>query len=370
MLVELVTIKLTMQEVSAKTKITDNNFFPTLKKKVDAYFKQNDLKTWGNRKLYTKATILLASFAILYSLIVFVSMPVWLSLTLCGLFGLNLAAIGFNVMHDGAHGSFSNNKHVNYMMGLTLNLMGGVVFIWKNKHNKNHHSFTNIEGMDDDINIGPFIRVSTHQKKRWYHKFQHVYAYPLYATSYAFWVFFQDFKKYFTRKVANTELAKMSVKEHIIFWATKFAYITTFFILPILMKGVLATILGYLVVSVVTGWTIGVVFQLAHVVESTDFHDAPVEGEKIIPTEWAIHQIRTTANFGTKSKILNWYTGGLNFQVEHHLFPRISHVHYPAINKLVKETCEQFNIAYNEFPSMLAAMGSHTRHLKLIGQTA
>ncbi|WP_375581495.1 fatty acid desaturase [Marivirga tractuosa] len=115
---------------------------------------------------------------------------------------------------------------------------------------------------------------------------------------------------------------------------------------------------------------IGVVFQLAHVVESTDFHDAPVEGEKIIPTEWAIHQIRTTANFGTKSKVLNWYTGGLNFQVEHHLFPRISHVHYPAINKLVKETCEQFNIAYNEFPSMMAAMGSHTRHLKLIGRTA
>jgi len=348
-------------------KINTNNFFPVLKKKVDTYFKSNNITTYGNRRLYTKATILLLAFAVLYTSIVFVSMPGWLSLVLCALFGLNLAAIGFNVMHDGAHGSFSKNKHVNYMMGLTLNLMGGVVFIWKNKHNKNHHSFTNIEGMDDDINIGPFIRVSTHQKKRWFHKYQHIYAYPLYALSYTFWVFFQDFKKYFTQKVADTELASMSFKEHVIFWVTKLAYIGTFFVLPILMQGVVATILGYLVVTAVTGYTIGVVFQLAHVVEETDFHSAPVKGERIIPTEWAIHQIRTTANFATKNKVINWYTGGLNFQVEHHLFPKISHVHYPAINKLVKETCEQFNVAYNEFPTMIAAMKSHTKHLRMTG---
>ncbi len=350
-----------------KDKVNDNNFFPTLKKRVDEYFKSNKINTWGNSKLYTKATILLVSFISLYVLIVFVAMPAWLTLVLCGIFGLNLAAIGFNVMHDGAHGSFSNNKHVNYMMGLTLNLMGGVVFIWKNKHNKNHHSFTNIEGMDDDINIGPFIRVSTHQERRWYHKYQHIYAYPLYATSYSFWVFWQDFKKYFTRKVAETELAHMSFKEHAIFWLTKIAYIGTFFVLPILIHGFLATLLGYLIVTAITGYTIGVVFQLAHVVQETDFHDRPIEGQKIIPSEWAIHQIRTTANFGTKSKVLNWYTGGLNFQVEHHLFPRISHVHYPAINKMVRETCAQFNVAYNEFPSMLAAMKSHTKHLKVIG---
>ncbi len=347
--------------------ITTNNFFPTLKKRVDDYFKSNNINKWGNSKLYTKATILLIAFASLYTAIVFIAMPAWLSLVLCAIFGLNLAAIGFNVMHDGAHGSFSNNKHVNYMMGLTLNLMGGVVFIWKNKHNKNHHSFTNIEGMDDDINIGPFIRVSTHQKKRWYHKYQHIYAYPLYATSYSFWVFFQDFKKYFTGKIADTELANMSFKEHTIFWLTKVGYIVTFFALPIFMKGLVATIVGYLIVTAITGYTIGVVFQLAHVVEETDFHDVPVKGERIIPTEWAIHQIRTTANFGTKNKVLNWYTGGLNFQVEHHLFPKISHVHYPAINKLVKETCEQFNVAYHEFPSMIAAMKSHTKHLRMIG---
>ncbi|MFQ3214330.1 MAG: linoleoyl-CoA desaturase [Marivirga sp.] len=353
--------------MQAAEKLNNNNFFPVLKKRVDDYFKTNNINKWGNSKLYTKATILLVSFGVLYSAIVFVDMPIWLSITLCAVFGLNLAAIGFNVMHDGAHGSFSNNKHVNYMMGLTLNLMGGVVFIWKNKHNKNHHSFTNIEGMDDDIDIGPFMRVSTHQTKKWYHKYQHIYAYPLYATSYTFWIFFQDFKKYFTGKVANTPLAEMSFKEHLIFWVTKVAYVGTFFVLPIFMKGAIATFAGYLIVTAITGYTIGVVFQLAHVVEETDFHAVPVVGEKVIPTEWAIHQIRTTANFGTKSKVLNWYTGGLNFQVEHHLFPKISHVHYPAINKLVKETCEQFNVAYNEFPSMIAAMKSHTNHLKMIG---
>lgn len=348
--------------------INQNNFFPTLKKKVDQYFKSNDITTYGNGKLYWKAGILLSLFVINYVLIVFVSMPAWLSIVLCALFGLNLAAIGFNVMHDGAHGSFSKNKHVNNIMSLSLNLMGGNAYIWKNKHNKNHHSFTNIEGMDDDINVGPFIRVSEHQKKYWFHKYQHIYAFPLYTTSYAFWVFWQDFKKYFTQKVADTPLQKMSVKEHFIFWVSKLVYIGLFIVLPIFTQGLVATLIGYSVLMMVCGWTIATVFQLAHVVDSTHFPEVK-EGSKKIPTEWAVHQIRTTANFGTKSKFLNWMTGGLNFQVEHHLFPRISHVHYPAINKLVKETCDQFNIVYNEFPTMLAAMRSHARHLRVVGQS-
>jgi linoleoyl-CoA desaturase len=125
-------------------------------------------------------------------------------------------------------------------------------------------------------------------------------------------------------------------------------------------------ILGYLIVSMVTGIVIAVVFQLAHVVESVSFNN-PDDTNGVIEQEWAIHQINTTSNFATKNPLVSWFTGGLNYQVEHHLFPRISHVHYPALNKIVRETCEKFGVQYNEYGTVIAAVRSHTRHLKTMG---
>jgi linoleoyl-CoA desaturase len=128
-------------------------------------------------------------------------------------------------------------------------------------------------------------------------------------------------------------------------------------------------LIGYTLIVLVTGFIISIVFQLAHVVEDLNFPEPNPETKKI-DNEWAIHQIETTANFATKSKLVSWYVGGLNFQVEHHLFPKISHIHYPQINQFVRETCEQFNLNYIEFPTMLGAVKSHLSHLKQIGVAA
>jgi linoleoyl-CoA desaturase len=283
------------------------------------------------------------------------------------LLGINLAGIGFNVMHDGAHGSFSRKTWVNELMGYSLNFMGGNVYLWKHKHNVNHHSFTNIEGMDDDIDIKPWIRVHSEQEKYWYHRFQHVYWIVLYGITYLLWVYVQDFKKYFTGKIGETTFKKMSAKEHVIFWASKLLYVGAFIVLPIFTVGWLNMLIGYLIVSFVCGFVIAVVFQLAHIVEDAAF-ETPNTPVYKIDNEWAVHQVQTTANFATKSKIVSWFTGGLNFQVEHHLFPRISHIHYPKINQFVKETCEQFGINYMEYPTVLAAVRSHVVHLKQVGK--
>jgi linoleoyl-CoA desaturase len=354
-----------MQKVSFNNK--NSVFFNALKEKVDTYFKSNNIKETGNYKLYLK-TILLSLFAIsFYTILVFFTPGIILSLFLCALLGLNLAAIGFNVMHDGAHGSFSTKTWVNELMGYSLNAMGGSVYLWKYKHNVNHHSFTNIEGMDEDIDIKPWIRVHEDQKKHWYHRFQHIYWVGLYSLTYLLWIFVQDFKKYFTGKIGTTPFRKMDVKEHIIFWASKIIYIGAFIVLPIFTVGLLETIIGYLVIAAVTGFVIAVVFQLAHIVEDADF-ETPTSANHKVETEWAVHQVQTTANFATKSKVVSWLTGGLNFQVEHHLFPRISHIHYPAVSKLVRETCEQFNIQYLEFPTVLSAVKSHVVHLKQVGR--
>lgn len=354
-----------MQKVSFNNK--NSVFFNALKEKVDAYFKSNNIKQTGNYKLYIKTVLLTLSAISFYTILVFFTPGILLSLFLCALLGLNLAAIGFNVMHDGAHGSFSTKSWVNELMGYSLNAMGGSVYLWKYKHNVNHHSFTNIEGMDEDIDIKPWIRVHEDQEKWWFHRFQHIYWAALYSLTYLLWIFFQDFKKYFTGKVGTTPFRKMDVKEHIIFWVSKLLYIGAFIVLPIFTVGFLQTIIGYLVISSITGFVIAIVFQLAHIVEDADF-ETPTSANHKVETEWAVHQVQTTANFATKSKVVSWLTGGLNFQVEHHLFPRISHIHYPNISKLVRETCEQFNIQYLEFPTVLSAVRSHVVHLKHVGR--
>ncbi len=354
-----------MQKVSFNNK--NSVFFNALKEKVDTYFKSNNIKETGNYKLYLKTIFLSLSAITLYTILVFFTPSVWISILLCCLMGVNLAGIGFNVMHDGAHGSFSTKTWVNELMGYSLNAMGGSVYLWKYKHNVNHHSFTNIEGMDDDIDIKPWIRVHTDQKKYWYHRFQHVYWAILYGVTYLLWIFVQDFKKYFTGKIGDLPFRKMDVKEHVIFWVGKLLYIAAFIVLPLFTVGVLDTIIGYLIIAFVTGFIIAIVFQLAHIVEDASF-ETPTSTNHKVESEWAVHQIQTTANFATKSKIVSWFTGGLNFQVEHHLFPRISHIHYPKISELVRETCAQFEIPYLEFPTVLSAVRSHVVHLKYVGR--
>lgn len=345
-----------------------DSFFNALRAKVDNYFSQNNKEQTGDYRLYLKTIILFSALLFFYVFLVFFTPEnIWVSLGICSLMGVNVAAIGFNVMHDGAHGSYSRKKWVNNAMGFVLNFLGGNVEIWKQKHNNNHHSFTNIEGMDDDIDLKPLMRVSPTQKKYWMHRFQHIYGLFLYGLTYLSWVYMHDFQKYFSGKIAEfTKTRKMTVREHITVWGSKVFYVGVFVVLPILMVGFLETLVGYLVMAFVTGLMIAVVFQLAHVVEDAQF--VPMTGPKVeIESEWAVHQINTTSNFATKSKFLNWLLGGLNFQVEHHLFPRISHVHYPQINKLVKETCEEFKVAYREYPTMFSAFKSHLVHLKKMG---
>jgi linoleoyl-CoA desaturase len=345
-----------------------DSFFNALRAKVDNHFKQNNLKQTGDFRLYLKTFILITSLLFSYVFLVFFTPENhWLSLAVCALMGINMAAIGFNVMHDGAHGSYSSKKWINDAMGYVLNLLGGNVELWKQKHNNNHHSFTNIEGMDDDIDLKPLMRVSPSQKKHWMHRFQHIYGLFLYGLTYLSWVYWNDFKKYFSGKIADfTKTKKMTAKDHFNIWGSKLLYVSVFVVLPIFIVGFLETIIGYLVLAFVCGLMIAIVFQLAHIVE--DAHFIAMDNPKLdMDTEWAVHQINTTSNFATKSKFLNWLLGGLNFQVEHHLFPRISHVHYPQINKLVKETCEEYKVDYREYPTMFSALKSHLVHLKNMG---
>lgn len=345
----------------------NNQFFQSLRKSVDDYFKENSLDKTGNWRLYTKAIILIPLAAGLYiSLLVF-SLPVSVSLLFCALFGIALASIGFNVMHDACHGSYSNKKWVNDVLGLSLNVIGGNAFFWKQKHNILHHSYTNIEGIDDDIAQSKLLRQSPTQHWMPIHRYQHIYLTLAYALTLFMWVGVRDFQKYFTGRIYNTPLQHMNRTEHITFWASKLLYLFFYVLLPILCVGPIAWLIGYVTMGVVTGIVISYVFQLAHSVEGPEFDSVGVD-DKMIETEWAVHQVKTTSNFAPNNKIISWLVGGLNFQVEHHLFPRISHVHYPALSRIVREHCKRFHLPYHCFPNTRLAVLSHVRTMKQLGK--
>ncbi len=343
------------------------SFHGELKRRISEYFQQTGKSSTGNYKLYVKAILLIIAYLAVYVHLVFYTPVPWLAILECVVLGGLTAAIGFNVMHDGMHGSFSRSKWINKLAGLSLNFLGANNFMWKTKHNIIHHTYTNIDGVDDDIEAKPFLRLCETQKYYKMHRFQHWYFWIAYSLLYLFWVFYTDYKKYFKGRIGPTPLRKMTFVDHLSFWGFKALHAFLFVVLPIYILGTIPWLVGFLVFSMFAGLVLSIVFQLAHTVEPTGFVNAK-QAAGIIEDEWALHQLKTTANFATRNKFISWWVGGLNFQIEHHLFPRISHVHYPAISKIIKKACQDFGMPYIEFPKMRLAVVSHVSHLKSLSR--
>ncbi len=350
-------------------KFVNNNssFHQELKQRVNRYFEERRKPTTGNAGLYFKAILFCTAYLGLLVHLIFFTPPNWLAVIECVLLGGFTAAIGFNVMHDGAHGSFSKSKAANQIAALSLNFLGASSIMWCQKHNIIHHTYTNIDGLDDDIEAKPFLRLCENQKHYKMHRFQHYYFWFLYTLLHIVWIFKTDYDKYFKRKIGSIPIKKMSIRDHVGFWAAKVIYALALVVLPIYLLGFGKWVVGFLITSMTTGLIISIVFQLAHTVEHTHF-PLPVAETNKIENEWAIHQINTTANFATKNRLISWLVGGLNFQIEHHLFPKISHIHYPEISKIIKQTCADFGLIYVEYPKMRHAIASHVAYLRKLGQ--
>lgn len=338
-----------------------------LKTRVSAQFDETDFKSKGNTQLYAKAILILTGMAALYVHLVFFT-PAWFfALPECVLLGLFITATGFNVMHDGSHGSFSQHPWLNTLAGGTLECLGGSAYIWKVKHCIIHHTYTNVQGVDDDINIGILMRVNEHQRRLKIHRFQHLYCWFLYMMVYIVWVYQVDYQRYFTGRVGKVPMPKMPPGEHVKFWAGKLLNAALFLVIPISQVGLGHALIGLAVTMAVSGLSLTVIFQLAHTVEFTEF-PLPDADDNTMPDEFALHQILTTANFATKSRLVTWLVGGLNFQIEHHLFPRIAHVHYPEVSRIVRQLCGERDIPYVEHTTMRKAVGAHIKHLQAMGR--
>lgn len=344
-------------------------FFRTLNSRVNSYFKENNIKKTGNWKLHLKTVVMFAIFLTPYFFLLAMDMPFWVYLLLNIVIGIGMAGVGMNVMHDGNHGSYSTKSWLNKFMGGSIYILAGNVYNWQVQHNVLHHTYTNIHGHDEDLEAGRIMRFTKQAEWRRFHKFQHYYSVFLYGLLTFNWAITTDFlqmKRYLKRKLSYGE--ERSSK---FLWTTliitKVIYFSIWIVIPMIL-GITwwKVLLGFLVMHYTAGVILSVVFQLAHVVEDISYPEPNDEGE--IENTWAIHQLFTTANFAPKNWLVNYYTGGLNHQVEHHLFPNISHVHYDKISKIVKETAHEFELPYMEFKTMREAVASHFKHLKELGQ--
>ncbi len=347
-------------------------FIKALRKNVSDYFKENNISQHANAKMVFKTIFMILLYFVPFALILTgVFSNVWAIMGLWLMMAFGMSGIGLSIMHDANHGSYSKNQNVNKTLGFLSNFVGAYHINWKIQHNVLHHSFTNVEGYDEDIEQ-QVMRFRPGQDRKFIYRFQAIYAPLLYGTMTLYWVIWKDFKQ-----VVDYSKRNLLQRQGISFWsgltqmiAFKMAYVVLTLILPILLSDIAwwQTLIGFLMMHFVSGLILALIFQSAHVIEETEFMIPDENGN--VENNWAIHQLKTTANFARGSRLLSWYVGGLNFQVEHHLFPNICHIHYKEISKIVKSTAEAYGIPYLEHKTFLGALRSHFSLLNDLGTGA
>lgn len=349
----------------------NKDFSTTLRKRVNEYFKDKGITKFGNIEMYTKTVVMIAIYFVpLILMLTGVVTSGLILLLLAILMGVGMAGIGLAVMHDANHGSYSSNKKVNQVVGYILNVVGGNSFNWRVQHNVLHHSYTNVHDMDEDIDPIGVLRFSPHAKLRKIHKFQFIYAWFFYGLMTLSWVVDKDFVQFFRFRKKNLIASQKTTfgKELTILIFSKVWYYALILLLPMLFMEItfLQWLVGFLALHFTTGLILALIFQPAHVLEDTTFPLPDLGGK--IDDNFMVHQLKTTANFAPKSRIFSWFVGGLNFQIEHHLFPNICHIHYKKISKIVKETTQEFGLPYYEKKTFVAAVISHGKMLHKLGR--
>lgn len=340
------------------------DFYATAKQRVDRYFAERGLSRHANWVMVAKTVVLHLVYVSLYLAIITSVATTWGLVLLYALLGVTIGLIGFNLTHDALHGSYSGRRLLDEILGYSFDLNGTSSYVWKITHNLHHHVYTNIPGIDEDIDKAIFLRLSPNDNRYPFHALQHLYAPLLYCFTSLNWVLYSDYTWFF----AHRSDEGMRLKDIFLFIAFKILNLTLFLVLPWLLIDTAWywVPMGFFVMHFAGGFTIALVFQLAHIVEGLAYPQPAVDGK--IEESWAEHEMRTTADFATNSKLLTLLLGGLNFQIEHHLFPHICHIHYPKIAPIVKSTAAEFGLPYHESLTFFQALRSHFRHLRALGR--
>jgi len=313
--------------------------------------------------MYFKSAIILTWLVASYVLLVFWAAGPVSATALALSLSLAVAGAGFCIQHDGSHGAYSNRRFINWLAGYALDVLGASSYMWRVKHVMRHHGYTNIVDRDSDIDVGYLCRLAPQQRRFRAHRYQHIYMWLFYSFLAVKWHLYDDFAALATGRLSRRRYAYPSAVSLLALIAGKVIFAFIAFGLPLYFHPVWKVVTLYALVTFSVGMTLTVVFVLAHLVSEAQFA-AP--GDTL--NEWTIHQVQTTVDFARNNRLLNWYLGGLNFQVEHHLFPNICHVHYREISNIIQKTCEEHGVQYKAHDTMWAALRSHYRWLREMGR--
>lgn len=351
------------------SKSRNNDFTKELKNRINLYFQENNKRKQGGLQLYIKAAIMFCIYTVPLLMIItnVISHPFWV-IMMYVISGIGMAGIGMGIMHDANHGVLSRKNRINNIFSKSLDFVGCSSAVWKLQHNVLHHTFTNIDDHDEDIDAPFFLSFSPNTKKYWIHKFQHLYAWIFYGLTTVYWVTAKDFlalKKY--RKLELIKDGKTLTKEVFItiFW--KLFYYSYVLVLPMIFNtvGIGWILIGFFISHFITGILISVIFQLAHVMPDMSFPKA--DENNLIHANWFEHQLENTSNFSPNAPVLSWFIGGLNYQIEHHLFPNISHIHYRKISKIIAQTAKDYDLPYYVNENFFVAVWRHLKMLRTLG---
>jgi len=343
-------------------------FISDVKTEVARYFEEKSLSKHANAGMVLKTILILSLTYGSYGMIVSGQFGLWTMLGLCVLMGIGAAGTGFSISHDALHGAYSSHPMVNRILGFTFDLLGANGYMWKITHNVIHHTYTNIPGIDEDLTVSPVVRLSPEAPRYWFHRFQHIFAFPAYSLATLNWLFAKDFQQFLKKDIGPYKGKKHPPFEVFTLIWTKLVVIGYMIVIPLLVLDITwwQFAIGFLAMHMTAGLILGLIFQLAHVVEGPEYLGP--DGDGNMEHTWLIHEMRTTANFARRNRLLSWYVGGLNFQIEHHLFPQVCSIHYPKISDIVRDVAHRHGVPYNDHPTLRKSIGSHYRMLKQLGR--
>ncbi|MFT5144442.1 MAG: linoleoyl-CoA desaturase [Thalassolituus oleivorans] len=346
------------------------DFVLDVRGRVAEYFEQTGKSRHADWRMLVKTVAILSTAFGAYGLIMLGNLPLGQMWLLSFVLGLGMAGIGFSVAHDALHGAYSNNNFVNGALGFMFDIMGANGYMWKITHNVIHHTYTNIHDVDEDLTVSPLLRLSPGARHYWFHRYQHIYGILAYGLATVNWLFAKDFQQFLKKDIGPYTDKSHSALQISVLFVTKILAMTWMIVLPLVFLDITwwQFLIGFLTAHVTAGIIMGVIFQLAHVVEGPEFLQPDDAGR--MEYAWLVHEMRTTANFAAENKVLSWYIGGLNYQIEHHLFPQTCSVHYPAIAPIVQKVASDHGLPYHYNRTLSSAVGSHLQMLRKLGPGA
>jgi len=340
-----------------------SSFPKVLRSRLDRFFADQNISPKADRSMWVKIAtglaVLVGSWIAIYAF----RPDSWRFIALYVFGGLAQTFLLLNIAHDSNHNAISSVPFVNKTLNYVFDLCGISSYMWRILHHRGHHSCINVHPEDDALTGRGLLRFTPHEPRTRVQRFQHIYAFVLYALFSLDYVFVRDFECFF---FPSHDYLKRNhpAREYAILFAGKGFYLTYMLILPVVVlgKSPLLVAAAFLLVHLIIGLTVALVFQTTHTVDSTYFPSGRGEFD-----DGVYHIFATTADYATASPIVGWLAGGLNHHVVHHLCPFVCHTHYGHLTRIVKETAEEFGVPYREHPTMTRAIWHHLILLRQLG---